>query len=315
MPSPFPGMDPYLEGYLWPDVHQALAGKIRQYLTPLVRPRYTVRLAVYVVEDHTPEREIGVMYPASPDNARVPTPETRTFPVMAPVAVQIVRVEIRDTAANRLVTCVAMLSPVNTREPNLTPYRQKRQRLYAAGVHVLALDLLRRGTRPMMHPRMPSSHYLIALTRAQVGTTALWSLTIRDTLPCVPVPLQPPDDDVVLDLSDALALMSIYDEAAYDLSIEYQQPPPPPDFADADQEWMCTLESLTTMVPLTTMSGGHVMIPSLISYQLVILVPPLAMRHAAPTLANPTQWDAQETSRVIPRRCTLKNRRERGCTS
>lgn len=21
MPSPFPGMDPYLEGYLWPDVH------------------------------------------------------------------------------------------------------------------------------------------------------------------------------------------------------------------------------------------------------------------------------------------------------
>ncbi|NEP53451.1 MAG: DUF4058 family protein [Moorea sp. SIO3C2] len=25
MPLPFPGMDPYLEGYLWPDVHSALA--------------------------------------------------------------------------------------------------------------------------------------------------------------------------------------------------------------------------------------------------------------------------------------------------
>lgn len=25
MPSPFPGMDPYLEGALWPDVHQQLA--------------------------------------------------------------------------------------------------------------------------------------------------------------------------------------------------------------------------------------------------------------------------------------------------
>ncbi|MFQ5873193.1 MAG: DUF4058 family protein [Dehalococcoidia bacterium] len=49
MPSPFPGMDPYLEGYLWPDVHQALASKIRQQLTPLVRPRYTVRLGVYSV--------------------------------------------------------------------------------------------------------------------------------------------------------------------------------------------------------------------------------------------------------------------------
>ena len=46
MPSPFPGMVPYLEGYLWPDVHQALAGKIRQQLTPLVRPRYAVRLGI-----------------------------------------------------------------------------------------------------------------------------------------------------------------------------------------------------------------------------------------------------------------------------
>jgi hypothetical protein len=60
MPSPFPGMDPYLEGYLWPDVHQALASKMRQQLTPLVRPRYTVRLGVYVVEDRTPESEIGI---------------------------------------------------------------------------------------------------------------------------------------------------------------------------------------------------------------------------------------------------------------
>ena len=36
MPSPFPGMDPYLEGYLWPDVHSALASKIRQTLIPLL---------------------------------------------------------------------------------------------------------------------------------------------------------------------------------------------------------------------------------------------------------------------------------------
>lgn len=47
MPSPFPGMDPYLEGYLWTDVHNALASKIRQLLVPLLRPRYTARLEVY----------------------------------------------------------------------------------------------------------------------------------------------------------------------------------------------------------------------------------------------------------------------------
>ena len=51
MPSPFPGMDPYLEGYLWPDVHHALAAKIRQQLTPLLRPRYTARLTIYEAVD------------------------------------------------------------------------------------------------------------------------------------------------------------------------------------------------------------------------------------------------------------------------
>jgi hypothetical protein len=63
MPSPFPGMDPFLEGHLWPDVRSALAGKVRALLTPLPRPRYTARLAISVVEDSAPESEIGIMYP------------------------------------------------------------------------------------------------------------------------------------------------------------------------------------------------------------------------------------------------------------
>lgn len=36
MPSPFPGMDPYLEGHLWPDVHNSLAYLISVQLTPRV---------------------------------------------------------------------------------------------------------------------------------------------------------------------------------------------------------------------------------------------------------------------------------------
>ena len=63
MPSPFPGMDPYLEGDLWPDVHQALANQIRRQMTPLIQPRYVARLGRYVVEDTHPESEMGIMYP------------------------------------------------------------------------------------------------------------------------------------------------------------------------------------------------------------------------------------------------------------
>jgi hypothetical protein len=119
MPSPFPGMDPYLESYLWPDVHNALAAKLRQLLTPLLRPRYTARLAIYMVEDIAPESEIGIMYPdvevllSEPSRQEhtsdealsrdVGIPAPLTLPVLQPVDIRVVNVEIRDTAHNRLV--------------------------------------------------------------------------------------------------------------------------------------------------------------------------------------------------------------------
>ena len=62
MPSPFPGSTLTLE-LSWPDVHNALAAKLHQLLTPLLRLHYTARLAIYMVEDIAPESEIGIMYP------------------------------------------------------------------------------------------------------------------------------------------------------------------------------------------------------------------------------------------------------------
>ena len=255
MPSPFPGMDPYLEGYLWPDVHNALAAKLRQLLTPLLRPRYTARLAIYMVEDIAPESEIGIMYPdvevllsersrqeriSDKELSRdVGIPAPLTLPVLQPVDIRVVNVEIRDTAHNRLVTCIEILSPVNKREPGLTVYRQKRHRLYQAGVHLIELDFIRRGTRPCAHPRIPDVPYVITVIRAHTGFMDIWPLGLRDPLPIVPVPLRPPDAEVCLDLP--LALTSIYDEAAYDLSIDYSQSPPPPTFSEADTQWMHAL--------------------------------------------------------------------------
>ena len=63
MPSPYPGMDPYLEGYLWPDVHHRLATQISDQLTPQLRPRYVAHIEIQVVVDDEPEGEVGIMYP------------------------------------------------------------------------------------------------------------------------------------------------------------------------------------------------------------------------------------------------------------
>jgi hypothetical protein len=214
-----------------------------------------------MVEDIAPESEIGIMYPdvevllsdqirhappSRPEHASeaelsraIGTPAPLTLPVLPPVDIRVVNVEIRDTAYNRLVTCIEILSPVNKREPGLAVYRQKRQRLYQAGVHLIEVDFIRRGTRPCAHPRLPDVSYLITVVRAHTGFMDIWPLSLHDTLPIVPVPLHSPDTEVYLDLPSALT--SIYDEAAYDLSIDYSQSPPPPVFSEADTQWMHAL--------------------------------------------------------------------------
>jgi Protein of unknown function (DUF4058) len=251
MGSPFPGMDPYLEGYLWPDVHSALASKIRQLLVPFLQPYYTVRLAIYMVADVTPEDDIGIMYPdvevmqqhSPPRSIReiattyttdryTATPATFSIPMSLPIEVHIPVVEIRDTGHNQLITSIELLSPVNKREPGLSQYRQKRQRLYQAGVHLLEIDLLRRGMRPINHTRLADTHYLIGLTRAQSGQTDIWQLGFTDALPILPIPLKQPDDDVFLDFGEAFS--SVYNEARYDLSIDYDSTPPPPALSETD---------------------------------------------------------------------------------
>ena len=254
MPSPFPGMDPYLEGYLWPDVHSALAHTIRQQLAPQIQPKYVARIEISVIEDYSPEVEVGIMYPdidVLKVRARSPASEVPgamvgagavasiTAPLTIPLPqVRLATVAIRDVAQNILVTSIEILSPVNKREPNLSHYRQKRERLREANVHLLEIDLLRHGTRAWMHPRLPDVPYLVLLTRAQASTVEVWPIKLSETLPTLPVPLRAPDPEAILDLS--AALRTIYDTALYHLSIDYTQDPPPPPLSNEELTWLST---------------------------------------------------------------------------
>ena len=56
MPSPFPGMDPYLENPgLWPDVHHMLISSYREMLAAQLRPKYLVG-----IEERTYIMEMGM---------------------------------------------------------------------------------------------------------------------------------------------------------------------------------------------------------------------------------------------------------------
>jgi hypothetical protein len=247
-------MDPYLEGPLWPDVHQALASEIRSRLTPRIRPNYVARLAVRVVKVDEPEAEIGVMYPdievlysrrgrRTPPAERAPaetwagmTPAPLSLTSYPSVEYRLVTIEVRAVTGHRLVTAIELISPVNKRGDGLTDYRRKRARLRAAGVNLVEIDLLRRGTRPVVHPELPPCDYLIALTRRRALKIDVWPLSIRDALPVVPIPLRRDDGAVPLDLG--AALNSVYDAAAYESDLDYSDTPPPPELSPEDAAWV-----------------------------------------------------------------------------
>src|SRR2546425_9917503 len=106
MANPFSGMDPYLEGDLWPSVHANLATEVTRQLVPKLRPKYvaltTQRVVLTVPDDAEREQtrwpDVGVVTGAQPPEnggAAVATAPLVANAV-APVPVPQYGVEIRD---------------------------------------------------------------------------------------------------------------------------------------------------------------------------------------------------------------------------
>jgi len=260
MPSPFPGMDPYLEGHLWPDVHQALAAEVRRQLAPQLRPRYIARLATRFLAELGEVGPVRILYPdvdvtvSRQAHEQIAVYQVRdsappfAAPVVvasqpAPPRVKLVTVEIRDAQDEHLVTSIEILSPINKRADGFLDYQQKRWHVMDSPAHLLEIDLLRQGHRPVSlelvdekdRPLIERARYFVFLTRSGGGRKVeVWPLALRDPLPVLPVPLLDPEPDVALELG--AALRAIYDEAGYDLSLDYRQPPEPP-LAGDEEEW------------------------------------------------------------------------------
>ena len=63
MPSPFPGMDPFLEDpSFWPDVHLNLIAALQAEINKQARPNYFARVEqrVYISDDNDPGRRVIV---------------------------------------------------------------------------------------------------------------------------------------------------------------------------------------------------------------------------------------------------------------
>jgi len=246
MPSPFPGMNPYLEqSDVWEDFHQRFITHAADALGAAVGAAYLVKIEVHLILHELPPEEtpryvgradIGVTGPPTLHAASEQGTITAPFELELP-PVEVERhssLEIRDRRDRRVVTVIELLSPSNKKPgSDRDEYLRKRKRLLDDRVHLVEIDLRRGGERPRP-PDVPSCDYYALVSRAESRPKmGFWPLNLRDPLPVLPVPLTAPDPDARLDLQ--ALLHRVYDGAGYANYI-YEGTPQPPLSAD-DEAW------------------------------------------------------------------------------
>lgn len=249
MPSPFPGMNPYLEqADVWHDFHQRLITRIADELTPAIRPKYVAKIDenVYIHELSGEERHLlgrpDVAVLTNQPSAAATAVAERAAPVyrrLLPTA-DVLResyIEIRDRESRELITVIELLNPSNKEPgPDREQYIAKRGCILVSPAHLVEIDLLRGHERmPVEEP--PTSDYMVMVSRYHERPRAgLWPIRLRERLPEIPVPLRHGDPDAVLDLQPVLN--NVFDAAGYEYYIYRGNPSPalhPEDAAWAEE--------------------------------------------------------------------------------
>lgn len=264
MPTPFPGMDPYLERRgLWEEVHTSLIVAIQHFLTPLLRPRYRVAVEqrtflslltydeqrsgkpdVMITSRTAVMRQQPTVLIALADPIEVDPPLVGELPMPEEIVERYL--EIRDTQTQEVITAIEILSPTNKESKDgRRQYEQKRMKVLASATSLVEIDLLRAG-RPFAMQVVgqvgeKTSHYRIVISRSwQRPSADLYLFDVRQPIPSFLIPLRPGEQEPVLPLNRILH--DLYDQGGYDLAIDYSQPADAP-LAPEDADWARQLTS------------------------------------------------------------------------
>ena len=258
MPSPFPGMNPYLEQpAFWSSFHTRLMVAIADAVAPQLRPNYYIEVETGTYQDQEELEEIlggipdaAVLAARSIDRleplriesgATLTQKQPRSIVLPQPTTIKERYLEVREVGTDMVTTVIEVLSPKNKQKgKGRTVYENKRRRILGSLSNRVEIDLIRAGSPMTMIGEMQPSDYRLIVSRSSQRPQAdLYDFDLREPIPSVPLPLRSEDEEPLVELQEIV--QGVCDRAGYNERIDYCQPVPPPKLSEADQAWVNAL--------------------------------------------------------------------------
>jgi Protein of unknown function (DUF4058) len=269
MPSPFPGMDPYLEHPRWfHGFHNSLIIHLQEQLQPRLPAAYYAQTGQRIWVERlrrSVEPDVNVMRESEPAGR---SPERGGVAVAEPVvrneteAGQAVLISVEDRAPwehtewfleirelpsgqHRLVATIEVVSPANKTPSHqaFDKYRKKQRAVLAGQAHLVEIDLLRKGTHVTAVPRGvarakagPFDYHASVHRFDRPNDFFVYPIRLEERLPVLAIPLLPGDPDVLLDLQAAFD--GAYDAGPFRKRIRYGEDTIKPPLRPEQVQWV-----------------------------------------------------------------------------
>jgi hypothetical protein len=259
MPSPFPGMDPFLEHpVFFGGLHSSMIAYLREFMQPLLPEPYYAEISdrVWVELTHRyVEPDVNLLRsPKSPPPAEpAGGVAVASYKGTKPVVVHVPWEERRETSLQiftrlddreRLVTSIEVLSLANktSGEQGRDLYLRKQREVLDGKIHLVEIDLLRSGLHTTSVPliyaneQVGSFDYHVCVHRFdRRGDYFVYPILLVDRLPTIDVPLLPGDEAVAVDLQAVFD--RCYDTGPYRRRVRYAENAATPPLRPEQAAW------------------------------------------------------------------------------
>jgi hypothetical protein len=224
MESPFPGMDPYLEGH-WHDVQHGLITYMRDYVQDYLSDDLWARIGKRTV-----------------DGADTCLPSVNDMLGLG----LFIEIVYRDRPQTMITAIEILTASHKVSGPGREWYRSQRKRLAAADANLLEIDLIRCGQSVLEPDEKPTKPIpdldranTVYVRRSGSNTTRIYLINLKEMLPVIAMPLRKGEPEIQLDLQAFINLC--YKTGRFD-RLDYSNKAVPP--LDApDDKWASQLLS------------------------------------------------------------------------